>query len=112
MKNFLETICYKIKLKPNTEHKVAEWSKIMNERAEEVIETLQNEGVYVESVFFSKELDGDYIIYYIKAESIDKMREVAKNSELAIDTFHRKFKQDTFESSTLLTKLVDFDRIK
>ncbi|NJS42160.1 hypothetical protein HC766_08130 [Candidatus Gracilibacteria bacterium] len=50
----------------------------MNIRADEVFETLSLEGVYVESVFLEKCDDGYYLIYFVKAKSLDNMREFSK----------------------------------
>ncbi|MBD1842538.1 hypothetical protein H6F89_03735 [Cyanobacteria bacterium FACHB-63] len=51
-----------IELKANSLERVEEWAKTLNERAEEAILTLQNEGVIIES-WFHLSLDGkDYLL--------------------------------------------------
>ena len=49
-----ETRCVKIKLKPNSVEKVREWAKTINERKEEALATLRDEGVILEAVFLDK----------------------------------------------------------
>ncbi|NJL97260.1 hypothetical protein HC864_05685 [Candidatus Gracilibacteria bacterium] len=108
----METLCYKIKLKKGSLKQVRQWAEQMNIRAGEVFETLSLEGVYVESVFLEKSDNNYYLIYFVKAESLNDMREFSKNSTLPIEKFHKDFKRTTFESSAELESLIDFDRIK
>ena len=54
----------------------------LNRRKHEAIETLQAEGVHVES-WFHVELDGlDYLIAYTRADDIAKAHEVSKKVSL------------------------------
>ena len=65
----------------------------------------------VESCFLSREADGDYIIYYVKARDLEYMREVSKKSTLEVDRFNEEFKQKVIESRMELEVLTDFDRL-
>ncbi len=97
-----ETLCRRIKLKPNSIERVREWARTLTTRKEEALETLRNEGVAIESVFLESCPDGDYLIYYMKAKDFNKVKEVFDKSTLPIDVYHRKFKQETMiESSGL-----------
>lgn len=102
-----------IELKPNSLDRVEEWVKTLTERADEAIETLRDEGVNIES-WFHLSLDGkDYLLCYMRAESIDTARAVAKSSPHAIDAYHQQFKKDTWvtgKSARLLVDLVDNNR--
>jgi Family of unknown function (DUF6176) len=82
-------------------------AKELNERRDEVLATLVNEGVRIESVF----LDGDTLIYYMRAESLEQAREVYAHSTHAIDTYQQRFKDETFESQTPLELLIDFENL-
>ena len=42
---------------------VREWAQTMNQRLEEVLATLADESVTVESVFLLSRADGDYFVY-------------------------------------------------
>jgi hypothetical protein len=47
----------------------------------------------------------------MKAESFEKSKEAAANSMHEIDTYHKEFKRDTWDSRTQLELLLDLDRI-
>ena len=49
-----ETRCVKIKLKPNSLEKVREWAQTINERKDEALATLRDEGVILETVFLDQ----------------------------------------------------------
>lgn len=108
----METLCYKIKLKKGSLKQVRQWAEQMNIRAGEVFETLSLEGVYVESVFLEKSDNNYYLIYFVKAESLNDMREFSKNSTLPIEKFHKDFKRTTFESSAELESLIDLTGLR
>jgi len=86
---------------------VLEWAAELNARRDEVMATLQDEGVRIESVF----LDGETLIYYLKADSVDEAREVYARSRHAIDAYHRRFKDETFAEQTQLQLLIDFENL-
>jgi arabinogalactan endo-1,4-beta-galactosidase len=102
-----ETRCIKIKLKPNSLEKVQEWKRVINERKDEALATLRDEGVILETVFLDQTSEGDFLIYFMKAESFDKAKEVFEKSVHAIDAFHQKFKNETWEGGKKLELLID-----
>ncbi len=107
----LETQCAKIKLRPGSLSQVEEWANELNHRPQEVLQTLRDEGVVIESVFLDSSEQGDFLIYYMKAESFEKARIVAEQSTHAIDAYHSAFKKATFESGQLLRPLIDYERL-
>ena len=106
-----ETRCIKIKLKPHSLEKVREWTRTINERKDEVLATLRDEGVIVEAVFLDQNSEGDFLIYVMKAENFEQAMEVFEKSVHPIDEYHRKFKNETWEEGTPLEMLIDLDRI-
>ena len=106
-----ETSCVKIKLKPNSLEKVREWARVINERKDEALATLRDEGVVLECAFLDSTPDGDYLIYIMKAESFDKAKQAAEKSTHAIDEYHMKFKQETWEDGKKLETLVDLENL-
>lgn len=106
----VETQCTRIKLRPGTLPLVEEWANELKRRSQEVLQTLRDEGVFIESVFLERTDEGDFLLYYIKAESLEKMRAVAEASTYAIDAYHNAFKEAAFESRQSLRPLVDFER--
>ncbi|WP_422365020.1 DUF6176 family protein [Pelagibius sp.] len=77
-----------LKLKPGTEATIEHWKATLQARSDEVVSTLRNEGVHIES-WFQIEINGEkYLLWYMKAESISKAIEVAVSSDHDIDQFH------------------------
>ncbi len=97
----------RVRLEPGSLPRVREWAAELNARRDEVLATLRDEGVRVESVF----LDGETLVYYLKADSIDKARAVYAGSQHAIDAYHQRFKDETFAERTQLELLVDFENL-
>ena len=81
-----------IKLKANSMADVEVWQREIQQRKAEAIQTLQTEGVTVES-WFQLELNGDdYLLAYMRAKDIAHAQQVARNSTFDIDQVHRQFK--------------------
>ncbi|MGN5765482.1 DUF6176 family protein [Acinetobacter calcoaceticus] len=81
-----------IKLKANSMADVEVWQREIQQRKAEAIQTLQTEGVTVES-WFQLELNGDdYLLAYMRAKDIAHAQQVARNSTFEIDQVHRQFK--------------------
>jgi Family of unknown function (DUF6176) len=99
----VETVCVRVRLEPGSLPRVRVWAAELNARRDEVLATLRDEGVRVESVF----LDGETLVYYLKADSIDKARDAYAGSQHAIDAYHQRFKDETFAERTELELLVD-----
>jgi hypothetical protein len=61
----METVCVKVRLRPGSLPRVEAWAAELNARRDEVLATLRDEGVVVESVF----LDGEALVY-LKAKDV------------------------------------------
>ena len=72
--------------------------------------TLADESVAFEAAFLDQTAEGDFLIYIVKAESLNKAKEVAAKSVHEIDAYHHAFKPDTWASRTELELLLDLDR--
>jgi hypothetical protein len=105
-----ETVCTKIKLRPGSLERVREWAAEINRRSVEALATLRDEGVFVESAFLESGDAGDFLIYYMKADNIERAREVGRVSTHAIDEYHRTFLSEVCESRQGLELLIDLDR--
>ena len=95
----------RVRLRPGSLDRVREWAAELNARRDEVLATLRDEGVRIESVF----LEGDTLVYYMRADSIERAREVYSRSTHAIDAYHQRFKDETFDGQTALELLIDFE---
>jgi hypothetical protein len=105
----METVCVCVRLKPGSVSRVHEWATELRTRSEEVLATLRNEGVLVESAFLGSDEQGDFLIYYMKARSLKEAHDAAKGSVHPIDKYHQQFKVETWESRTPLELLIDFE---
>lgn len=108
----MKTICIKTKLKKELIEEVRQWFQTLKERMNETLESLENEGVFVESAFIDNQGEDLYLIYYMKAEDISRAYAVFANSNLAIDDYHKKCWKKLCEGRVVLEELLDIDRIK
>ena len=100
-----------IQLKVAMMDDVVAWQNQLNRRKHEAIETLQAEGVHVES-WFHVELDGlDCLIAYTRADDIAKAHEISRKSQFAIDQVHQQFKR-TWQKVIPASLLVDLHHQK
>ena len=106
-----ETRCVKIKLKPNSLEKVREWAKTIDERKDEAMMTLRDEGVILETIFLDQTGEGDFLIYVMKSENFEHAQETFEKSVHPIDEYHQNFKNETWEGGKPLEMLIDLDRI-
>ena len=104
----MPTKCALIKLKPGSSARIQEWATTLNARRHEVLETLQNEGVSLESVFLANLNGEDYLVYVMRSDDFERARHIGKNSLAAIDAYHKQFKADTWLERTELENLIDF----
>jgi len=103
----MEVKCNLIKLKPGSLPIVRHWAATLNSRMKEVLATLHDESVVVESVFLLCRNDGDYLVYYMRAHSMEQAKQAAQSSPHEIDVFHQQFKKEAWEGSECLELLVD-----
>lgn len=108
----MQTTCVKMKLKKEFIEDVRIWFQTLNQRLDETMLSLENEGVIVESVFLDKYNDEFFLIYYMKAENISEAIEVFKKSTLTIDAYHKSCKEKYCEERVALEPLLDLNRIK
>jgi hypothetical protein len=104
----LKSGCVKIKIKEGKLPKVYEWKEYPNNNAEEVIQSLRQEGVFIESVFLDKQGDDHYLIYYMKLKDHEIAKAAFNQSKLNVDKYHAQFKMEVFESGHELELLIDF----
>ena len=102
-----EVVCAKVRLKPGMLPRVREWAAHMHQHAEAALATLVAEGVSVETVFLDSSADGDFLVYLMRADSVDQATRVAAGSVSEIDRYHRDFKREAWAEVRELELLVD-----
>jgi len=89
---------------------VREWAAALTRRREEVMATLLDETVRVESAFLESGPNGDFLVYYMRVDDGEADRRAFGRSTHAIDAYHRAVMEEVIESRESLELLVDFDR--
>jgi hypothetical protein len=85
-----------IELKPGSSKRVEEWAEHVRANREQAEETLRAEGVAVES-WFALSIEGkDYLLSYMRVESMEEAQRVVGESQHPIDAYHQQFKIDTW----------------
>ena len=102
----METAAGLIKLKPGTSADVDAWRETLLARETEVLETLRKEGVRIEA-WFRIEIEGQpYLLWFMKAESIARAREVFVNSSEPIDAYHLEMMTGMAEAQIFAEPLI------
>ena len=107
----METRAFRIKLKSNSLDRVREWADEIMRREHEALETLRDESVLLEHFFLEQAEDGEYLIGVMTAESFVRSEAAIGESKHEIDSYHQKFKRDTWEAGERLELLVSLNRL-
>jgi len=94
IRSVTETIIIRQEVRPNKVSKLKEWMKEANDRKEEIIETLQHEGVKTESTFLEESSDGIFLITYMEAENLQEVQEAFEDSNYEIDVEYKEIVQE------------------
>lgn len=105
-----EVACVRIRIRPGSLGRVRDWAKTIDRRRDEALETLAAEGVTIESVFLDSGPTGDFLVYYMRAASLDAARKAASESVAPLDAFHQTFQREVWMEVIRLELLVDLDR--
>jgi len=92
----MDIVARLIELEPGSAERVSAWAKHIDAHRADAEATLCSEGVAVES-WFSLSLGGkDYLLCYMRADSLQQAESIAAASTRAVDAYHRQFKADTW----------------
>ncbi len=108
----MEVQCLKVRLKPGTTEYVTDWVKTLSSRMDLVYDALISETMVVESMFLERGEEADYLIFYTRAESLQKANEMMLKSNNPVDKEAIEMMQETWESIQLLDVLFDVDRVE
>lgn len=102
--------CRRVRLKAGSLPRVREWAAEVTRRRDEVVETLRDETVRIESAFLDSSEAGDFLVYYLRADDLERCDEAARTSTHPIDKYHQDAMKAVTESGRELELLIDFDR--
>ena len=75
----MEIKCVIVELKPDSLNRVREWARYILENKSEALQSLENEGVTVESYFLFTLEKKDLLVVYMRGESFEKASGIVKN---------------------------------
>jgi hypothetical protein len=102
-----DVVCAKVWLKPGSDERVREWAKYISNHRMEALQTLQEEGVTIESVFFDTTGDNPCLIYYMRSASQAEALAVAERAVNAIDDYHKAFQREAWVKVERMELLLD-----
>ena len=102
--------CVRLRLRPGSLDRVRAWAAELGKRRDEVMATLRDETVRVESAFLESSEAGDFLIYYMRTDDEEQSQRAVTTSAHAIDAYHRDFMTAVVAERMPLELLVDFDR--
>ena len=94
--NGVEILARLIELKPGSSEQVHDWAKFISEHRLAALETLRAEGVMIESWFSLSLHDKDYLLCYMRVDSMSRAEQVAASSSNPVDVYHQQFKVNTW----------------
>ncbi len=83
------------------------WCEELKRRENEVLETLENEGVISEACFLSK--DEENVYYFMEAQNLETAHETARRSLLPIDKEHRVMMESALQTPERMKTLFSFN---
>lgn len=93
-----DVVLVKQKIEDGKTPQLKEWMAEIRERDEEALETLKNEGMHSEAAFLEHTDDGDFLIYYMKADDWEQAVESFEQSSHEIDEEHKHVMDEVLES--------------
>lgn len=108
----MQVQCLRVKLREGTTDYFVNWAKELNNKINNVYEALRNETMVVESIFLDRCEDGDYLVFYTRAEDLVKANKAMQKSDNPVDKEAIEIIQKTWESAKPLEVIFDVDRIK
>lgn len=80
-----------IELKPDTANLVEDWKEFIEKHLDLAVDSIANEGVIIESWFLVQLGGKDYLLCYMRANSMAQAIGVANSSKNPVDSYHRNF---------------------
>ena len=94
-----EVVLTKQKIADGKTDRLIEWMSEVRDREDEVVKTFQSEGIQTEAAFLEHGDDGDYLIYFMEADDLNKAYESFSESSHEIDKEHKRVMDEVLEDS-------------
>ena len=99
--------CLRIRLRPGTTDRMADFLRGLADRPDEVAQSLAAEGIERESLFLDRAPDGDHLIFITRADDLEAAAEAFQNSQLPLDVETRELISETWQEVRQLELLAD-----
>jgi hypothetical protein len=93
-----DIILTKQKIESGKTTQLKEWMDEICEREEEAIETLKSEGMHSETAFIEHTEEGDFLVYYMRADDMEQVFDSFNESSHEIDEEHKQVMDEVLES--------------
>jgi hypothetical protein len=104
----MEVQCIKVRIHPERIAEARQWLEMMNERGDETLELIQEEGIAIESVFVEENDDGMFLYQYVRAPSLQAAHEAFQSSENPMAAETQRFVERTWVEASPLTLVADY----
>lgn len=94
-----EVALTKQKVEPGKTDRLREWTEEIRDREDEAIATLENEGMHLEAAFVEHTDEGDFLVYFVKADDVDAGFEAFEESGHESDREHAEVLDGVLEST-------------
>ena len=103
----MESVVIKTRIRPDKIEEAREWFSELIDRKDEVLASMKAEGVHIESAFLDSQEDNHFVIYYMRAENVQKAYDIFGSSFLPIDLWYGKRWRELFDGRQELPVLLD-----
>jgi hypothetical protein len=101
--------CVRIKLAEGGYQRAKAWAAEISRRKPEAVATLKQEGVTIESVFFERVAESDYLVYYMRARDMTQALAAGRSINDDLQQYHRRFQRETWVDVKPLELLLDLN---
>lgn len=101
--------CIRIRLKSGMTGKFLAWAQQIPNRLDEAMLGMHEQGILAEHIFLERTPEGDFLVLYVKAENLDRMRDVFQYSRRKLDLEYKEIVDETWDRSAVmrLEKVMD-----
>ncbi|WP_435358342.1 DUF6176 family protein [Haloarchaeobius sp. DFWS5] len=85
-----DVVLTKQRIEPGKTDHLREWTQEIQDREDEALETLEQEGMHHEAAFVEHTDDGDFLVYFMQADDMDRVFDAFAESDHPIDAEHKE----------------------
>jgi hypothetical protein len=98
-----------VKLAEGGYQRAQAWAAEISRRKPEALATLKQEGVTIESVFFERIGESDYLVYYMRARDVAQALAAGRTISDDLQAYHRRFQREVWVDVKPLDLLLDLE---